>query len=905
MNRTTTRHLPALAALVAVVGCGAACGAERHLTLRLEDGLPRGADFGLPITLVLPIEDGKGGRGAGLASFVEYGPYSIDGSGLSVAGDRVAGTIAGRSRSGAATPVWTVGATLAKGRVTGAATAPAGGRVPAVQSGVAGYVDPAEGGAWLVECGMPWTDGGSHAKVGADGSVGGACFLVCLRFGEGGGKVVLVGTPQSEARRIQTGKVEGAPEAFSADITCVALDGKTPIRIALKGGRIGRGGTVEGAIAVADESWQGRSRAWKGHATVWAWPDAPGFVGGPERDLEHWAHDAEPGPALVEAARAEAARPIHPVAPGEGEVWTHNVLQRTPPRCIAPPQFDIRPLPAAAKYRLTVKRIVGKPTTLVDEDCTDPYAALAAAWPKEDPAGPKDKSVLGLHRFELGAGGKPVWAMEAWLGAKASKDAPPWLAPVIQARTYRVRVTRAKEDKPAVETAVDRPHDPLTAVWAKLTPGEYHLEVQGVGEDGKPLGVRPWRATFIKVPAFDGPYFAGPARPYDDAALALARWTADHFTLHEMRGHGVYPVPGSGDNGGCQVIFGAVWAGLTRYHLADDPNEREAGLAMAREACEHLRGSCRARGGMPKCYKEGIANASLYGEAFLDLYAATREPRWREAAERVGRAFAESQLDNGTWAEGWKDPDIPARRVESSRSDTERRIHEAGLIPGIHGPHLAEYDGSEVLWFLGRIRTELKTEAFRQSEEKAYQWVMENSVKPFLWRDQGHHSPCMVPPLRYTGRCASYFALYLLDAAPKERSDLDLVADLMRFSETCHLDWSRPGPDATVVTPSLVSANIRESGASIWLGTRFALVWAKLGQRTGNRLHLEKARAIMDAITHAQHPETGNVATGLTREIAFNRFATNAGRCAWNLRAYAELKQAPPAQARGVGRWAR
>ena len=889
MNRPTTGLRSALAAMVALAGCHTVFGAERHLTLRLEDGMPRWENAGLPITIVLPVVDGKASRGAALASFVAYGPYSIEGLGLAVEGDRVTGKIVGKSRGGAATPVWTIHATLARDRVSGTATAPAEGRAPAVRSRVTGYADPAAGGAWVIECGMPWTDGGSHAKLAADGSDFTQCFLVRLRFGKAGATVVGIGSPGSGARLVQAGTIEGVPESFTADITCLAQDGKTPIRIGLKGGRIGRGGIVEGTIAVADKAWTGRANQWKGPATVWAWPDAPGFVGGPEKDLEHWAHDAGPDPALVEAARAEAARPIHPVAPGEGEVWTHGVLQRSPPRCIAPPLFDIRPLPAAAKYRLTVKRIVGTPMTLADEDCTDPYAALAAAWPKDR------QETLGLFRCQLGIEGKAVWAMDAWLGAKASKEVPPWLAPVIQAKTYRVRVTRAKEDAPCVETAADKPHDPLTAVWSKLPPGEYSLEVQGVGEDGTALGVRPWRAAFTKVPAFDGPYFSGPARPYGDAALALARWTADHPALHEMRGHGVYTPPGGGDNGGCQIIFGAVWAGLTRHRLAEDANEREAGLALAREACEHLRASCLARGGMPKCYKEGIANASLYGEAFLDIYAATQEPRWREAAERVATAFAESQLASGTWAEGWKDPDIPTRRVESARSDSERRIFEAGLIPGIHGPHLAEYDCSEVLWFLGRLRTELKTEAFLDCEDRAYRWVMEHSVKAFFWRDQGHHSPCMVPPLRYTGRCASYFALYLLDAAPKERSDLDLVADLMRFSETCHLDWSRPGPDANVVTPSLAGANVRESGASIWLGTRFALVWAKLGQRTGNRLCREKARAIMDAITHAQHPRTGNVSTGLTREIDFNRFATNAGRCAWNLQAYADGLGGTPA----------
>jgi hypothetical protein len=91
------------------------------------------------------------------------------------------------------------------------------------------------------------------------------------------------------------------------------------------------------------------------------------------------------------------------------------------------------------------------------------------------------------------------------------------------------------------------------------------------------------------------------------------------------------------------------------------------------------------------------------------------------------------------------------------------------------------------------------------------------------------------------------------------------------------------------LTPNLVSGNEREVGSPIWLGSRFALAWAQLGRHTGNRLHAEKARAMMDAITHAQQPVTGNVGLNLERTPRFNRFAVNAGRCAWNLMQYADL----------------
>jgi len=856
----------------------AASAAEQHLTLRLEDGLPA-ARAALPITIAVPAAEGKGGVGAATAPFAEYGPYTIDGTGLRVTGDRIAGTLKGKSRSGRATPVWTIDATVKDGHVTGTATAPAADRAPAVSSRVSGYVDAPAGGAWIIECGMPWTDGGSAAKLAADGSNFHVAFILRLRLGDRP-KVVYAGSHGTEARIIQSQKLEGSPESFTADITCLAADGKTPIQIALKGGRVGRGGIVEASI----KSATGGVKEWKGAATVWAWPDAPGFTGGREQDLEKWRHDAKPDPALVEAAIKEAATPIHPVEPGKGEVWQHHSIQRDVPRCTTPPTFDLRPLPVAPKYRLTVTRIVGKPLTLADEEVTDPFAALVAVW---------NKRILGKFRLQFSVEGKPATAMDVWLRPPGNRPVacPEWLAPVMRGASYRVRVHKAKDQAAPLEFTVKQPWEPLTEAWAKLAAGEYRLEVQGIGADGKELGTRPWSTAFEKVVTFQGPYFAGPARPYKEAALALARWTCDHPTLGFLRGHEIYSPPGAGDNGGSQILTGAISAGLVRYRLSTDPSEREAGLMLAIETGDHMRAGCLSRGGMPKCYKEGIANTHLFGTAFLDLYAATGDARWREAAEMVAKAYAQRQLPSGTWAEmeqgGGRalDPATMEPRVPA-----EQAIFDAGLIPGIHGPHLAEYDCSEVLWFLGRVRTELKTDTFRDCEEKAFRWVMDHSVKEFFWRDQGHHSPCMVPPFRYKGRAPSYFALYLLECAPADRRDLSLVAELMRFCETRHMDWSRPDPAAVrAVTPNLVSGSERETGSPIWIGSRFAMVWAQLGQRTGNRLHMEKARAMMDAITHAQHPVTGNVGPSLGLGIRFNRFAVNAGRCAWNLMTYADL----------------
>ena len=304
---------PFVLVLATLAAANGALAADQHLTLRLEDGLPAGG-HAVPITIVVPIRGGNGEAGAALAAFHEYGPHTIDDSGLRVAGDRITGQLSGTTRTGSGLPVWTIDAAIKEGRVTGVATAPAAGRAPAVRSRVAGYLDPPSGGGWVVECGMPWTDGGSHSRLAADGSDYGAAFFVRLRLDKQAGTVVFVGTPEG-ARIIQAEKFHGSPESFTAEITCLASDDKTPIRIGLEGGRIG-------IVKATIQSAAGRAKEWKGAATVWAWPDAPGFTGGREQNLEQWQHIALDIEVDVETARSNSS----------GCSTTATSSRRRPPR---------------------------------------------------------------------------------------------------------------------------------------------------------------------------------------------------------------------------------------------------------------------------------------------------------------------------------------------------------------------------------------------------------------------------------------------------------------------------------------------------------------------------------------------------------------------------------------------
>ena len=184
---------------------------------------------------------------------------------------------------------------------------------------------------------------------------------------------------------------------------------------------------------------------------------------------------------------------------------------------------------------------------------------------------------------------------------------------------------------------------------------------------------------------------------------------------------------------------------------------------------------------------------------------------------------------------------------------------------------------------------------FQACENKAFAWLKANSLATYFWRDQGHHSHCLIWPHKVTGRCASYAALYMLRYLPADQVNLDEVRELARFAEDRHVVWDRSDPkgaQAGKVAPYLEDANPRESGSSIWMGSRLALVQLLIHRRRADPLLLAKATALMDAITHAQHPVQRWIDQSMTQPSAGlgeTKRRTNWGQCAMNLVAFADL----------------
>ena len=102
-----------------------------------------------------------------------------------------------------------------------------------------------------------------------------------------------------------------------------------------------------------------------------------------------------------------------------------------------------------------------------------------------------------------------------------------------------------------------------------------------------------------------------------------------------------------------------------------------------------------------------------------------------------------------------------------------------------------EFGAAELLYLLGRIRRNLKTDAFVEAETKAYDWVMKHGVRERFWPINVCHSMSGGYPIWQHSVTALYFSRYLLECAPPDRRDLKLAEEVARWAEDTGIDWNR------------------------------------------------------------------------------------------------------------------
>jgi hypothetical protein len=536
------------------------------------------------------------------------------------------------------------------------------------------------------------------------------------------------------------------------------------------------------------------------------------FTAHADRTPREWKFTRQPDPELVEAARKESLVPIRPGEPGKRDFWTEYAIQGG----------------VCVLYRDGQKMVQKHKEVMPYDEYR--YKAKAGNW--------------GGANLPFGCVAAPAFNF----------------APIAEAVRYRLSLrTTDHTGKLQAEHSFEatQPWAPLSQVWGKVEfklndheqNRRWSLTAVGLDAAGKEVGT-PVTQGFQLRSTFAGPYHE-PARSYRQAALMHGRWMRDNPRNADARavvGAGDYT--GSGGDGQLWYItFSAFYGAQIVYELTDNAEERADALRMLREVGDWWEKNFK-HNYLPDTYQGWVFDQHVYGIAYLDLYRMTGDKKYADAARLLAERLVAKQMPNGNWTE--VDPASGSMAHDPATGLYYWYGKYAASWP-------ADIDPSSLLYFLGRVRLELKTDAFKANEEKCWRWLVDNSIARFDWRKQGpgESSHLKMPWATIPDYALHAFEYMALDL-PGRDEDVALMTDLLRWCEDRAVDWQRK-EDKLLVYPRFVPPADRATPAQNGAIGRLALAYARLAALTGNKLHRAKAEALAGSLIVAQNPVTGQL----------------------------------------------
>jgi len=492
-------------------------------------------------------------------------------------------------------------------------------------------------------------------------------------------------------------------------------------------------------------------------------------------------------------ALVEYTRPVRPGIPGKSPFL--NVRRGHNQGHMYAPNFEFGTVPGAKHYRFTV-----------------------AHWDA-------DKKVLG---------GK-TWVFEA---------AEPWasLAPVWTELPVCLM--------PGTGYSPNRP-EKTGSTWLRLT-------VEGLdGPDGKPVGkARIGGAEvleFRKSQPFQGP-LEQPKTSLREACMQAIRHALTDGLALQYTFYRDHRLPIEGPRGPALAKFqrieqvfvaGGIWVADSMTFLAresKDPDELAMALKTARNAADTIINTAnpagwkyaghanmvRNRGAHwaaylagEKTYEEWLADmhaksAKGYsmmwdcrsgdpGLMLLDVYDVTKDAKYLEAAKRLAAAWRDTQLPSGTWP-----------------------YHVNPVTGESRG---SDYPPALTIWFLDRLAGQYGVRDYEQTADRAFQWVLENQVKPLDLR--AHYHDARPGPRSSQGAlAASEIAMCLFNRASRNPEYKAMGEEIIRWIEDWFIRWEA---DGTVLEQSRDRADVAFTAGGV------VQAYVKAYEMTGNQLFLAKA----------------------------------------------------------------
>lgn len=409
------------------------------------------------------------------------------------------------------------------------------------------------------------------------------------------------------------------------------------------------------------------------------------------------------------------------------------------------------------------------------------------------------------------------------------------------AKTYRFTL-RPEKDEPVVWTASEPWQGVDAKVWSALAPGYLTLCVEGLDVAQNVVGVAGER-KFYRAAVFCGPYPAA-ARDYREAAhrVYAAVFRLPHvqewLTADEPPGsYDLYCYPSK--------ILSAMIAALVR-HADAAPVDREKALAIARKMADWLIARSQPENAplafFPPTYwgdRRKVAvdyagqNMLVYpataANAFFALADATGEARYRERAVQIARTYLKLQGEDGTWP---------------------LKVHEKDGRPVRANRMVPDHDLFDLL---DRAAAVTGDAAFSAAAARAFDSILKGPCVTWDWGAQFEDVDPLPPYVNLQKGVPADVARRLF----AKGGDNALAREIVDWCEDQFVVWSDPVHHMdwqhwkmpTALEQYEYYTPIDASMADM-VGA-FSAAFAA----TGDRLYLEKAKALADNLTRNQRPD--------------------------------------------------
>ncbi|MBP5504752.1 MAG: hypothetical protein J6X89_01460 [Bacteroidales bacterium] len=420
----------------------------------------------------------------------------------------------------------------------------------------------------------------------------------------------------------------------------------------------------------------------------------------------------------------------------------------------------------------------------------------------------------------------------------------------------------------------ESPRTALSEIWNDIPVGPVTLTVQAYDGQGEHLG-EPQSRTFEKDNPFCGPYDPAP-RGYREAAIMTAK------ALHDSPLGRSWVAGGKPDTIYYYNCYPCkIWSGIaqTECFLAREvPEYYDAALQIARNACDGLIAFSQPEDAplafFPPTYyyadgweekssvlrfnkgKTMFLEATYAANALLDLYDLTQEQKYFDHAVGIAKTYQKLQAEDGSW---------PVKVLY----ETAEPVNGARCLP------------ADILMLANRLKVKYGVEGFEEMVEKGEKWMWDNTISGFNFDGQFEDVPIedKVPYQNLTHCTAGDCMEYLMTKPEQSEKDLKACWEIARWAEDQFTRWhseieyeanALSAVDSVFSSPFVFEQYSWRNPVDASIA-KVANNFMHLYNKTGDKLCLAKAKALVETLIKIQDPETGTMPTMPNSETKYSQ----------------------------------